>query len=59
MKLLMKSLFTFCPEAVENSKIISDRCNVKLQFTKTAYSDLIKTIENNKKNNLILTLLVH
>ena len=47
----MKELFRFCPEAVENTKIIADRCNVNIEFTKTAYEGLIDAIDKLKKDN--------
>lgn len=41
----MNELFSFCKEAVQNTQIVADRCNVKIEFTKTAYSDLIEKID--------------
>ena len=49
----MNELFKFCPEAVQNTQIIADRCNVHLELTKSAYSDLISAIDENKKNGII------
>ena len=49
----MKELFKFCPESVGNTQIISKRCNIHLEFTKSSYSDLIDKIDNNKKNGII------
>ena len=49
----MKELFKFCPEAVENTKLIADRCNIKISFTQTAYNELMSNIDFLKysKNN--------
>ena len=49
----MRELFKFCEEAVDNTKLISDRCLVHLEFTKSAYGDLINAIDSNKKNGII------
>ena len=49
----MKELFKFCPEAVENTKLIADRCNIKISFTQTAYNELMSNIDflKDSKNN--------
>ena len=44
----MKELFNFCPEAVTNTEIIAKRCNVHVEFTKTAYNDLVNSIKDEK-----------
>lgn len=49
----MKELFKFCPEAVENTEKIAKRCNVHIEFTKSAYSDLVKAIGDSKKEGII------
>lgn len=49
----MRELFKFCPEAVDNSYEIAKRCNVHIEFTKSAYSDLISAIDKNKKDGII------
>lgn len=49
----MKELFTFCPEAVENTKLVADRCNVHFEFTKAAYGDLISKISDDKYKAMI------
>lgn len=49
----MKNLFTFCPEAVETSAEIAKRCNVHIEFTKSAYMDLIAAIDKNKAKGII------
>ena len=49
----MKELFKFCPEAVDNSYEIAKRCNVHIEFTKSAYNDLISAIDKNKKDGII------
>lgn len=49
----MRELFKFCPEAVDNSYEIAKRCNVHIEFTKSAYNDLISVIDKNKKDGII------
>lgn len=49
----MRELFKFCPEAVDNSYEIAKRCNVHIEFTKSAYKDLISAIDKNKKDGII------
>ena len=50
----MRELFRFCPKAIENTKIIADRCNIKIDFTQTAYNELISSIEFVEKSNTAL-----
>ena len=50
----MRELFKFCPEAVDNSYEIAKRCNVHIEFTKSAYNDLISAIDKNKKDGIII-----
>lgn len=49
----MRELFKFCPEAVDNSYEIAKRCNVHIEFTKSAYKDLISAIDKSKKDGII------
>ena len=49
----MRKLFSFCEEAVDTSELIAKRCNIHIEFTKSAYSDLVSTIRNNKKDGKI------
>ena len=51
----MRDLFKFCEEAVDNTEIIAKRCNVHIEFTKTAYGDLINYIDEEKRNGNIKT----
>ena len=50
----MRELFKFCPEAVDNTEEIARRCNIHIDFTKSAYNDLISAIEKNKKEGIIV-----
>lgn len=49
----MRDLFKFCPEAVDNTKIIADRCLAHLEFTRSSYGDLIAAIDSNKEKGII------
>ncbi len=49
----MKEIFKFCEEAVSNTQIVADRCNVHLELTKNAYEDMIKKIDSSKANGII------
>lgn len=49
----MKELFKFCEDAVQNTQIIADRCNIHLSLTKNAYEDMLKKIDNSKSNGII------
>lgn len=49
----MNELFKFCKEAVTNTQIIADRCNVHLELTKNAYEDLTSKIDSNKEQGII------
>ena len=49
----MRELFKFCPEAIDNAEMISKRCNVHIEFTKSAYNDLISAIDKSKKDGII------
>ena len=49
----MRELFKFCPEAIDATEEIAKRCNVHIEFTKSAYSDLIASIDKNKKEGII------
>ena len=41
----MRDRFKFCPEAIDNTQMIVDRCNVHIDFTRAHFSDLIGKIE--------------
>lgn len=49
----MKELFKFCEDAVSNTQIIVDRCNVHLSLTKNAYEDMLSKIDKNKDKGII------
>ena len=49
----MRELFKFCPEAIDATEEIANRCNVHIEFTKSAYADLISSIDKNKKDGII------
>lgn len=49
----MKELFKFCPEAVENTKLIADRCEVHMDFTKAYYGELVSCIKDDKYKDYI------
>lgn len=50
----MRELFTFCEEAIDNTEVIAKRCNIHIEFTKSAYNDLISEIDKNKKDGIIV-----
>lgn len=49
----MKELFKFCEDAVSNTQIIANRCNVHLSLTKNAYEDMLSKIDKNKDKGII------
>lgn len=49
----MNELFNFCPEAVTNTELIAKRCKVQIEFTKTAYNDLVNSIKEEKEKGNI------
>ena len=49
----MNELFKFCKDAVSNTELIAKRCNVHLELTKSAYSDLMSAIDKSKKDGII------
>ena len=49
----MRELFKFCPEAVDNTQLIANRCSIHLEFTKSSYGDLISKIDSNKEKGII------
>ena len=49
----MRELFNFCPEAIDNTEIIAERCNVHIEFTRSTYGDLIDAIDKAKKDGKI------
>ena len=49
----MRDRFKFCPEAIENTQMIVDRCNVNIDFTRAHFSDLMGKIEKNIENGII------
>ena len=50
----MNDLFKFCKDAVTNTQVIADRCNVHLELTKNAYEELTSKIDKNKENGIII-----
>ena len=49
----MRQDFKFVPEAIDNTQLIVDRCNIHFEFTKTEYNDIIAKIDENKAKNKI------
>ena len=49
----MLEAFKFYPEAVYNTEIIANRCNLHIEFDESTYSDIVKTFEKNKQKKLI------
>ena len=48
----MNKLFDFCPEAVSNTKTITDRCNVSFEFVEPVYIDLQQRIDKLKEDGI-------
>lgn len=49
----MKEKFKFCLEAVENTQIIADRCNMKFEITKNYFQSIVEGIDKNISDNKI------
>ena len=49
----MREDFKFCEEAVDNTEEVANRCNVKLEFTKDSYHNIISDIKKNIEKGII------
>ena len=50
----MLSAFKFCKEAVSNTEIIANRCNVNIEFDESTYNDIIKEFNKIKQRDKVL-----
>ena len=49
----MKEKFPFCLEAIENTQIIADRCNMRFEITKNYYNEVLDGINKNISKGII------
>ena len=49
----MRQDFKFALDAVDNTQLVVDRCNIHFEFTKTEYTEIVSKIDENIKKGII------